>query len=41
MDHVESNLLTKEKASELAEILQELQHTYQQLLILKYYMEIY
>lgn len=41
MDHVESDLLTKEKANELAKVLQELQHTYQQLLILKYYMELY
>lgn len=40
LDQVESDLLTKEKANELAEVLQELQQTYQQLLILKYYMEL-
>lgn len=40
IEHVELNLLTKEMASELKEALQGLQPTFQQLLILKYYMEL-
>ncbi|NEU30346.1 RNA polymerase sigma factor [bacterium LRH843] len=40
LEHVESNILTKERASEMAEALQGLQPTFQQLLILKYYMEL-
>lgn len=39
IEHVELNLLTKEMASELREVIQGLQPTFQQLLILKYYME--
>lgn len=39
IEHVELNLLTKEMASELEEALQGLQPTFQQLLILKYYMD--
>lgn len=39
-EHVESNILTKEKARELEEVLHVLQPTFQQLLILKYYMEL-
>ncbi|HHW39367.1 MAG TPA: RNA polymerase sigma factor [Bacillales bacterium] len=39
-EHVESNILTKEQASELEEVLHGLQPTFQQLLILKYYMEL-
>lgn len=39
-EHVESDILTKEKASELEEVLHVLQPTFQQLLILKYYMEL-
>ncbi len=40
LEYVENNLLTKEQANELAEALQGLQPTFQQLLILKYYMEL-
>lgn len=36
---VEIHLLSKEETKELVEVLQELQPTFQQLLILKYYME--
>jgi RNA polymerase sigma factor (sigma-70 family) len=38
--HVESHILTKEQVSDLEEVLHELQPTFQQLLILKYYMEL-
>ncbi|WP_431029842.1 RNA polymerase sigma factor [Lysinibacillus sp. LZ02] len=39
-EHVESHLLMKEQANELVEALQGLQPKFQQLLILKYYMEL-
>ncbi|MFF5995406.1 RNA polymerase sigma factor [Lysinibacillus sp. KU-BSD001] len=39
-EHVESDLLMKEQANELVEALQGLQPKFQQLLILKYYMEL-
>ncbi|SDO25333.1 RNA polymerase sigma-70 factor, ECF subfamily [Psychrobacillus sp. OK028] len=39
IEHVELNLITKEMASEMVDALQELQPTFQQLLILKYYMD--
>lgn len=38
LEQVESSLLEKEQARELAKALKELQPTFQQLLILKYYM---
>lgn len=40
LEHVEKNLLMKEQANELEAALQELQPKFQQLLILKYYMEL-
>lgn len=40
LEHVEKNLLMKEQAIELEAALQELQPKFQQLLILKYYMEL-
>ena len=39
IEHVELNLLTKEEARELVEAMHGLQPTFQQLLILKYYMD--